>query len=285
MKRESDDQAIANTAYMTLYVKYVGKNQGWKKPNKPTEHLFKDNYMEFFVSETGQRMFAEAAGSSLKVAAVVAMRHKYMNIVLSKNVKNKENPVTQVIILGSGFDTRPVRKKKYSVKFFEVDVPETLDQKEAIYEQNNIDPNAVYIRMNYVTGGLINRLKKVGIKFDASTHFIWEGNTAYLSNETIDQIIDILKKNFNNATISFDYFFPEALNKQTGSSTLNQTKEHFESKGAGFVGSIEDIHAFAEKHQLTLIENYKMDDLLKKYRPDEKPDEVVHVYSLCTLKL
>jgi methyltransferase (TIGR00027 family) len=288
MKRESDD-AIADTAHWIACAKYEGnKLSGWKNPKKPeSPTLFKGgDYMALFVNEEGRKMLDKTVQSFPKAIALSTMRHKYMNQVLSRSVKRSENPVTQVIILGSGFDTRPVQKKKYDVKFFEVDKSEILAKKAAIYKQNNIDHNSIYIQMDYVNENLIDRLKKAGVEFDTSTHFIWEGNTAYLPNETIYQIIDILKKNFSNTTISFDYFSPQALtDKKTGSWTLDQTKTYLKSKNAEFVGSIEDIHAFAKEHQLTLIENHKMVDLLKIYRPDEEPDKTADIYSLCTVKL
>lgn len=288
MRKESDD-AIADTAHWIACAKYEGnKMSSWQNPKKlESSTLFKGgNYLKLFVNKKGRDMLEGTVKSSPKAMALSTMRHKYMNQVLSRRVKTSENPVGQVIILGSGFDTRPACKKEYKVKFFEVDRPEILDEKATIYKRNNIDPNAVYLPMDYVNKDMIARLKSVGVNFDAPTHFIWEGNTAYLPNETIDRIINILKNNFSNATISFDYFAPQALtDKKTGSWTLDQTKEYLDSKGAKFIGSIKDINEFVAKRQLTLIENHKMADLLKKYRPNEEPDGTANVYSLCTLKL
>lgn len=290
MKSEENEQSkkvVTSTADMIVYIKHSAKDQGWKKPKKTTQHLFKDEYMRLFLSKTGKEMFSQSFNASQEFAILPAIRHKYMSQTLSRHAKKYANSTTQVIILGSGFDTRPVRKRKYvNIRFFEVDMPEMLDKKAAIYKANNIDPNAVYIRMNYVTEDLIEGLKRADVQFDMPTHFIWEGNLVYLQNETRDQIMRILKSHFTNATLSFDYIYlPVIEAKKSEYQFHDQFKEEMAKKGIQLVGGIADIKTFVNAHKVTLIENYSVFELLQKYRPNEKLNTFFHEVSLCTLKL
>src|SRR4029077_12016860 len=61
----------------------------------------------------------------------------------------------QVVILGSGLDTRPVRKAAPGVAYFEIDDAGTLDLKRARYSETGTDARVTLISANYVTSGVI----------------------------------------------------------------------------------------------------------------------------------
>jgi hypothetical protein len=61
----------------------------------------------------------------------------------------------QVVILGSGLDTRPVRKRADGVAYFEIDDANTLSLKQARYAANGIDAPVTFIPSNYVAAGVL----------------------------------------------------------------------------------------------------------------------------------
>ena len=47
----------------------------------------------------------------------------------------------QVVVIGAGFDTRSIRYQREGLRFFEVDLPETIDAKRCVHERYRDDVN------------------------------------------------------------------------------------------------------------------------------------------------
>lgn len=296
-KGESSDKGITQTGLITNY----WKNEA-RQPNFWREHpdhgmasrqkpLFKDDYMSLFAPKA----VADKAKAMIepKLALALAVRHKYFNKVLSKGVKSEDKgtQTRQIVILGSGYDTRPVRKQKYSsqynAKFFEIDNKEVLANKKSIYEQNKINPNAVYIGIDYVQEDFIEHLKKAGLDTALPTHFIWEGNTMYLSEEVVASILEKIKKDFSGSVLmSFDYLSRDMIKKVQNASEMNSMLDKFKKSKAPMINGYNDIRTeLADKLGLTVIENGKCAGFTKQYGVGDNPYVSQEAYSFCTLRM
>jgi O-methyltransferase involved in polyketide biosynthesis len=69
----------------------------------------------------------------------------------------------QVVILGTGLDTRAIRKPAPDVAYFEIDDENILSFKKARLEENGIDANVRFIPGNYVSDGLIDLSRRVNL--------------------------------------------------------------------------------------------------------------------------
>jgi methyltransferase (TIGR00027 family) len=94
---------------------------------------------------------------------MVKIRTKYFDDVLSTQISLGYQ---QVVILGSGLDTRAVRKGTKDVVFFEIDNQNTLLLKEESLKQNKISANVKYIPGDYVKDDLIALLAKNNFDFN-----------------------------------------------------------------------------------------------------------------------
>ncbi len=288
MDKDKPDKPIAKTGLLTNYWKSeASKPSFWNKHalgttnrNKP---LFKDEIMDIFIDDNLREYAKTAINPKMQIA--LAIRHKFFNCTLSSLVKSNTNPIKQVVLLGSGYDTRAIRKNKYGVNYFEIDHATVLESKKRLYESKMINKNATYIGIDYIKYDFIKELQLNNINFNLPTYFIWEGNTMYIEVEKIKEILVKIKNNFlNNSTISFDYFSEHIVNKTTGIIEADQMVDRFKEIKAPMISVFSNIENIAKECGLEVTENIKCSDLTKKYKIDDRPFPTQDYYYFCTLK-
>jgi len=237
-------------------------------------------------------LFDDVEGGAAKALAenqilALGLRERFMRDALSVSVKH--DGARQVLILGSGYDTRAVRKKKYSdnyqVRFFEVDKANVLAYKKEVFEAHYTDPNAKYIPMDYVQENMIGILKNAGIDFNQPTHVIWEGNTMYLKKPDALKVLKQLATHIKKLSISFDYLHPEVLSGELSTEETSSMLTEFEDVGAKMVNgfSPDEIENIAHSLGLTVKTNYTCSKLARNYSVDKQPYVTEETYSMCTL--
>jgi methyltransferase (TIGR00027 family) len=251
--------------------------------NKP---LFKDEYMRLFITAETAKLADAMLPPKMRFA--IAVRHKYFSKALSVSIKTgpEQARVRQVVILGSGYDTRPVRKAKYKVAFFEIDQKEVLDRKKQIYQQHKVDPNAIYIDINYLKINFMGSLRQAGLNTELPTHFIWEGNTMYIKKDDVDWVISRITESFSGRVlISFDYF-SEALVKQvTSIQAASKMVDDYKNLRAPMINGYDDIKtAIADKFGLIVIADRTSASYTKEYKVDDVPFSTQEHYYFCTLE-
>jgi methyltransferase (TIGR00027 family) len=96
--------------------------------------------------------------------------------------------VTQVVILGAGFDSRAFRTPGIArARVFEVDHPATQAVKRSRLERmlGRLSDHVVFVPIDFLRQELDGTLRAAGYRREALTFFIWEGVTPYLSDETV----------------------------------------------------------------------------------------------------
>lgn len=276
-------------ALVTNYMKFVAKEPAfWHKnaviPGERKNALYRDRFMQLFVNNDVKINIEKSYKK--KSFFAVAARHHYFNRILLKNIKL--DFIKQIIILGAGYDTRAVNFNNIlsdrMIRVFEVDQPSILTYKEAIYNKNLIDKNAVYLTINYLCSNLISYFKSHGIDIKLPTYFLWEGNTMYLDKEEMDGILQMLRGNFQKFLISFDYVSNSFLNKQVCNDISKEDYENFKSKGSPWKNGYDDIQSIAEKYDLILLENIRNSDLQKRLQIEKQPDPLSNHYFQCTMQ-
>jgi len=92
----------------------------------------------------------------------------------------------QVVLLGAGLDTRADRLARDSVRFFEVDHPES--QKLKLAKLTALDypiARATYVACDFEHADFVERLSSVGFRTNVPALFIWEGVTTYLTEGAV----------------------------------------------------------------------------------------------------
>ena len=139
------------------------------------------------------RMYAELGGGRYEVtgqAWVAHMRPRTLFIddaVLDAIARG----VTQIVIVGAGYDGRALRFATPGVRFFEVDRAETqADKRERVARAGG--RGAEYVVFDVVDGGLPALLAPAGHDASLPSLFICEGLFPYLTREEIEALLDDL---------------------------------------------------------------------------------------------
>jgi methyltransferase (TIGR00027 family) len=251
--------------------------------NHATKPLYRDPVVGLFLSEESRIAAGRVAARFPPCSDMVKIRTKYFDDTLEKHLLSG---FRQVVILGAGLDTRAVRKQAPGVTYFEIDDPATLKLKQTCYERQGIDVAVRFVPGDYVTDGLIDLLEENGFDFEAPTYFIWEGNTMYLSLDSVKHILTELRRSVRRFELSCDYMAEAVISKTTGDPGVTSLVESFEAMGAPWLSGIRDIQDLARELRLTLVESFRTAELHQMYwlvRPITSP--IFGFYSVCTLGL
>jgi methyltransferase (TIGR00027 family) len=94
--------------------------------------------------------------------------------------------VAQVVLLGVGYDGRALRFGGGATRWFEVDLPATLDDKRRRLAELGVATEQVrYVSLDLMSDHLAPALEEAGLDAAASSLFVCEGLFAYLSLEAV----------------------------------------------------------------------------------------------------
>jgi methyltransferase (TIGR00027 family) len=167
--------------------------------------LFDDPYAHAFL---GTRLSAVLAltrvplASGLVIRAIdqgwlgarawVVLRTRYIDDALMAALAEG---VAQVVILGSGFDSRGYRLPGVErARVFELDAPATLQIKRERIEAllGQIPPHVSMVAIDFEREDLQAALSRAGFREQDRTLFVWEGVTSYLSAAAVDATLRAL---------------------------------------------------------------------------------------------
>ena len=95
--------------------------------------------------------------------------------------------MTQVVLLGAGFDTRAARLPSPGTRFFEVDHADTQEEKLRRLSALEGYPRdaATYVACDFEQQDFLDELVLSGFSSNVPALFVWEGVTAYLSEAAV----------------------------------------------------------------------------------------------------
>jgi methyltransferase (TIGR00027 family) len=118
----------------------------------------------------------------------VAVRTRYIDDLLGEALRRG---VDQVVILGAGFDSRAYRIPGIArARVFEVDHPATQAVKKARITRRlgALPAHVTLVPIDFATDALDTAMPRSGYRMEASTFFICEGVTHYLSAQSVDAL-------------------------------------------------------------------------------------------------
>lgn len=125
-------------------------------------------------------------------------------------VDSLKKGISQIVILGAGYDSRPYRFRDLigPALIYEVDASATQEQKRSILRNNGIDchKNIRYVSLDFEEDDLAEVLYSAGFDPSLRTLFIWEGVTFYLKPAAVKMIIQSLRLNAaSHSILCFDF--------------------------------------------------------------------------------
>ena len=242
--------------------------------------LYSDDVVGLFLSPESRQAADRAANGFPLVKELVKLRTRYFDEMLDAQISRG---CRQVVVLGSGLDTRAQRKSAPGVTYFEIDDAATLGMKQTCLALHGIRGDTRYIFGNYVNDGMMALLLKSGFNPELPTYVIWEGNTMYLPRSSDMAILGELRDNLKSFHVSFDYFAEAMISKSTGVPGLTRMIENFENMNAPWVTGFNDIAALASEVGLRVVDDTTTGALHRVYRPTAEAPAFGPFYSICTL--
>jgi methyltransferase (TIGR00027 family) len=178
--------------------------------------------------------------------------------------------ITQIVILGAGFDTRAHRIAGIErVRLFEVDHPNTSAAKrERLRDALGTLPGHVtYVEFTFGSSSLPDALEQAGFEPDSRTLFIWEGVTNYLSEEAVNATLAFIGRSPGGSRAVFTYVHKDILlhpGRYVGGNKLHRTLNKLEEQMT-FGLDPEDVQAFVAVHGLRLVDDVGSVDYRARY--------------------
>lgn len=200
-----DDQA-SSTAYTVLQgILYVAQSPDYGY--LVDKEVVKVGRQILQGSDEGRNRLKQLEGAmfrwGVKLREAIMLPGITLHYILRKNHVESitrqaiEDGVTQVIMLGAGFDTLPWRlhKQHQEINFIEIDHPATQKAKTAALDQNHEKgDNLHFLSVDFAKQTLKDALAAFD-KFESErpTLFICEGVMMYLSPKDVDILFDSIK--------------------------------------------------------------------------------------------
>jgi len=143
----------------------------------------------------------------------------------------------QLVVLGSGFDTRPYRLARLrSVPVFEVDHPDTQAAKRAVLERvlKNAYDNVTFVAIDFAVDSLEDSMARSGYSPNRPTVILWEGVTNYLSPQAFFSTLDWCAQAAPHSKLLFTYVHADVLRSPESYAGAHQLHTTLDKAGEQF---------------------------------------------------
>lgn len=126
--------------------------------------------------------------------------------------------VSQVMLLGAGFDSRAYRiSDAKRARFFEVDHPNTSATKRAYIRRifGTLPEHMTYVPVDFQRDSLKDALEQAGFNPHSSTIVIWEGVSNYLTEDAVRKTLAFVASLGEGTTLVFTYVDRKVLDAPT----------------------------------------------------------------------
>lgn len=199
----------------------------------------------------------------------VNARTKHIDEMLRHALKRG---VKQVVILGAGYDSRAYRFPDVpkDVRFFEVDLPATQEEKKARVKTilGAVPRQVVYVPIDFNTQTLKDVLTKAGYDRTRKTLFIWEGVTMYLDAQGVDSTLGFIARNgAPGSSVVFDYVLESVIDGTSDDFACKRGAKKVAEWGEPWLYGIKEGGArdFLDKRELLLLSDLGPDELEALY--------------------
>ncbi|WP_168188727.1 class I SAM-dependent methyltransferase [Thermoflavimicrobium daqui] len=178
--------------------------------------------------------------------------------------------IEQVVILGSGFDSRAYRIPHIKrVRVFEVDQARTLlvKQKKIKRVLGFLPRGVTYIETDLNIQKLEQTLVKEGFDLARPAFFIWEGVTNYLTEQAVDMTLRFISTTAPGSFILFTYVHKHLIDTLAERPSMRRIYRLLQRIGEPWTfGMIpEELPAYLEARGLQLIEDVDSFEFRKRY--------------------
>ena len=290
----SNEDFIQSASITAMMRAVLNTKENLKNPDYLAKHFVDESWRPFLQSPD---LSIENLEKRLPGGVYyILIRTKYFDNSLLKWIKN--NPDSQVVMLGAGFDTRALRFTHLSenIDYYEVDLKAMLEYKQDIISSKSLNSkhseNINYIPTNFQTDDLFENLCLQGFDKNKPTYFLCEGITFFLAENTINEMFsNIAQLTSGNVMVAFDYAFADYIkgdhNYYGAKETFNELQAINEPHVFGI--NYEDIEDYFRSKGFHSLNNYTASMLDTHYIAnkygDYQPEKSTSFFGLTELKL
>lgn len=148
----------------------------------------------------------------------VLARAKTMDEQTRKFIKS--NPDCVIVSVGCGLDTRFSRIDNGKIRWYNLDFPEVIEQRELFFEPND--------RVTNIAKSALDPTWPQDVKTNGKKLLILsEGMMMYLTENEVREFLQILTGGFDQFDAQFDLLYRGAVNKSNMHDTLKKTNAQF----------------------------------------------------------
>jgi methyltransferase (TIGR00027 family) len=170
-----------------------------------------------------------------------------------------ERGVAQVVILGAGFDARPYRiPGAERAHVFELDLPPAQELKKARLQQalGTLPSHVTFVPIDFDRQSLGEVLTAAGYRAGASTFFIWEGVTQYITAGAVDATFHYIARTGAGNEVVFTYVDRGIIDGSARSATDERLVAGVRRGGMPWIFGLDpaEVEAYLAGHRLTFVE-------------------------------
>jgi methyltransferase (TIGR00027 family) len=184
--------------------------------------------------------------------------------------------VSQVVLLGAGYDSRAYRLRELAlgVEFFEVDHQLMSRRKRRKLRRilGGVPAEVQYVEVDFERDDAGARLQAAGFDAKERTVWIWSGVSMYLTPAAVDRVLACVRKlSAPDSLLVFDYVYRAALDDGDSFIGLMESRRYVNSQGEPwrFALSRHVLADFLYERGFALESNLGPGDLERTYLTDD----------------
>lgn len=203
----------------------------------------------------------------------VISRTKYIDDIFN----NLDKETSQVVIIGSGLDTRSIRYKNIlkNTKVYELDFEITQTVKVNRLKEMKVDipKNIKHVNINFINENL-NKIENYGFEKNKKNLYIMEGILMYLNVDSVNKIFRYIKENsYNESIIVFDYVTNDFFNNNDMNELITKSGEK-----CNFTIENDYLKEYLHKYSLEVLDISDNNKLENKYFTDDKGNKKSFIF-------
>jgi len=178
--------------------------------------LIDDPYAKHFLTKGAYRVLCSVRATAKLTRAAFDWRYPgFMAIVLLRNrwyedllARAVAEQITQVVLLGAGYDSTSMRLDLGGATLFEVDAPPTQEAKREVIERNGLTVrgDVRYVPCDFERDSLPERLREHGFDPAVPSLIAWWGVSFFLTEEGVRKtVVDVASLAAPGSRFVFDY--------------------------------------------------------------------------------
>jgi len=144
---------------------------------------------------------------------MMSHRTHFFNQSIQDVLSREDNPATQLVVLGAGFDTRCYNLPEGAdIKCFEVDMPPTLNAKKRALQLAEVAHDHVtFVETDFNQETWLEALLDSGFNPNLTTYVLWEGVTMYLVEEAVRDTLNLIASLPTGSVVGADFFSQDLI--------------------------------------------------------------------------